>query len=106
PADRCPSAAESAAGLEGGAARGTGVRTHAVRRPTRPAGRPAALYLVGALALVATAAALLLGLRSRRPAPLPVIRMALDIPDLRVNFIGFYGTSLAVARDGSRMAFV
>jgi eukaryotic-like serine/threonine-protein kinase len=106
PADRFASAAEFAAALEGRAASGTGVRTHAVRRPTRPAGRPAALYLVGAIALVATAAALLLGLRSRRPAPLPVIRMALDIPDLRVNFTGFYGTSLAVARDGSRMAFV
>jgi Tol biopolymer transport system component len=42
---------------------------------------------------------------ARRPAE-PVTRLTLDIPDLRVNHIGFYGTALAIARDGSRLAFV
>ena len=103
PADRFATAAEFAAALKGNA-------TVAV-----PARRPAAagarsrrwlVPLLGAVAALATAAAVVLGLRlARRPAA-PVDRFSLDIPDLRVNFTGFYGISLAIARDGSRMAFV
>jgi tRNA A-37 threonylcarbamoyl transferase component Bud32 len=103
PADRFATAAEFAAALKGEA-------TVAVpaRRPTAAGARSRRwlVPLLGAIAALATAAAVVLGLRlARRPAA-PVDRFSLDIPDLRVNFTGFYGISLAIARDGSRMAFV
>jgi tRNA A-37 threonylcarbamoyl transferase component Bud32 len=103
PADRFATAAEFAAALKGDAA-----VTVATRRPAA-AGARAHRWLVpllGAVAALATAAAAVLGIRlARRPAAL-VDRFSLDVPDLRVNFTGFYGVSLAIAPDGSRMAFV
>ena len=99
-------------GVRGGARRPGAARPRRARTACRTGAAPPrrsarrSLYVVGAVAAIATAAALLLGLRARRQPALPVTRMTLDIPDLRVNFTGFYGTSLAISRDGSRMAFV
>ena len=103
PADRFATAAEFAAALKGDA-----TVTVPARRPAAAGARSRRwlVPLLGAVAALATAAAVVLGLRlARRPAA-PVDRFSLDIPDLRVNFTGFYGISLAIARDGSRMAFV
>jgi serine/threonine-protein kinase len=103
PADRFATAAEFAAALQGESTRRT-----VVRRAAAPAPR-ARRWIVPALvavAAVATVAAGLMALRLARPHAQPVARFTLDIPDLRVNFTGFYGTSLAISRDGSRMAFV
>jgi eukaryotic-like serine/threonine-protein kinase len=102
PADRFATAAEFAAALNGDSS------LHPRARPSAraPARRPWLIPLLAAVATLATAAAVVLALRlARRPAP-PVDRFSLDIPDLRVNFTGFYGISLAISRDGSRMAFV
>src|SRR6476646_4283418 len=103
PADRFASAAEFAAALKGDAA-----GTVTARRPAaaRARARPWLVPLLGAVAAFAAAAAVVLGLRLARRPSAPVARFSLDIPDLRVNFTGFYGISLAIARDGSRMAFV
>ncbi len=106
PADRFASAAEFAAALREPAAGGTGRRAGGRTGERTLARHPPALYVLGAVAAIATAAAAVLGLKvEREPAP-PVTRVTLDIPDLRVNFTGFYGTSLAIAPDGSRLAFV
>ena len=105
PADRFATAAEFAAALNGHAV-GSSVRPSSRPRAIAPVRRPWLVPLLGAVAALATTAAVVLGLRlARRPAA-PVDRFSLDIPDLRVNFTGFYGISLAIARDGSRMAFV
>jgi eukaryotic-like serine/threonine-protein kinase len=105
PADRFATAAEFAAALNGHAV-GSSVRPSSRPRAIAPVRRPWLVPLLGAVAALATAAAIVLGIRlARRPAA-PVDRFSLDIPDLRVNFTGFYGISLAIAPDGSRMAFV
>ena len=102
PADRFASAAEYATALKGESA-----RTTTARRTSAPAPRSRATLVLGAIAAIATAAALVLGNRGARPREAaPVTRLTLDIPDLRVNHTGFYGTALAIARDGSRFAFV
>ncbi len=103
PADRFATAAEFAAALKGDGARTVTTRRPATQAPVR---RSRAVVVLGAIAAIATAAAVLLGVRAARRPAAPVIRLALDIPDLRVNHIGFYGVALAIARDGSRMAFV
>src|SRR5262245_56823493 len=103
PADRFATAAEFAAALQG-----KGTRPTTVRRAAAPAPR-ARRWIVPALAsvaAVATIAAALMALRLGRHPVQPVARFTLDIPDLLVNFTGFYGASLAISRDGARMAFV
>ena len=105
PADRFGSAAEFAAAVGGRADGRTGGRAHATRS-VRPSAVPP-VRLTAAIAAIATAAAVLLATRgARRPPEQPVTRLTLDVPDLRVNHTGFYGTALAIARDGSRFAFV
>ena len=102
PADRFATAAEFATALKGDAAT-------VVTRRSAAAGSRSHSWLVpllGTVAALATAAAVVLGLRLARRPTAPVDRFSLDIPDLRVNFTGFYGISLAISPDGSRMAFV
>src|SRR6478672_2184749 len=103
PADRFATAAEFAAALKGG-----GATTVSARRPAASGARPRRwlVPLLGAVAALATMVAVVLGLRLARRPSAAVDRFSLDIPDLRVNFTGFYGVSLAISRDGSRMAFV
>jgi eukaryotic-like serine/threonine-protein kinase len=103
PADRFATAAEFAAALKGG-----GATTVSARRPAASGARPRRwlVPLLGAVAALATVVAVVLGLRLARSPSAAVDRFSLDIPDLRVNFTGFYGVSLAISRDGSRMAFV
>ena len=102
PADRFGSAAEFATALKG-----EGARTTTARRTAAPAPRSRATLVLGAIAAIATVSAIVLALRGARPQETsPVTRLTLDIPDLRVNHTGFFGTALAVARDGSRFAFV
>jgi serine/threonine-protein kinase len=103
PADRFATAAEFAAALQG-----EGTRPTVVRRAAAPAPRARRwiVPVLAAVAAVATVAAGLMALRLTRRPTQPVARFTLDIPDLRVNFTGFYGTSLAISRDGARMAFV
>ncbi|HWA56675.1 MAG TPA: protein kinase [Gemmatimonadales bacterium] len=104
PADRFATAAEFAAALKGAPGPAT---TGARPRSGRPAtGSPRALQVVGVIAIVATLAALALAVKLFNPRPAPVTRLSLDIPDLRVNHIGYYGNAIAIAPDGSRMAFV
>jgi Tol biopolymer transport system component len=101
PADRFATAAEFAAALKG-----ESTRTTTARRPAAPAPLSKAVLVLGAVAAIATAAAVLLGVRGMRRPPEPVTRLTLDIPDLRVNHTGFFGAALTIARDGSHLAFV
>jgi serine/threonine-protein kinase len=103
PADRWGSAAEFSAALHGSVAG----RTVPVARPIRaPAGNLLALRIAIAVAALATAAAAFFALRGPRRAPAPVTRLSLDLPDVRVNAPTYYGTAVALAPDGSRIAFV
>ena len=101
PADRFGSAAEFATAL-----RGEGAGATTARRVAAPAASPVALRVVSVIAGLAVLAAAALAMKGRRPAPRPVTRFTLDLPDLRVNHTGYYGTAFAIARDGSRIAFV
>jgi serine/threonine-protein kinase len=101
PADRFASAADFAAALKGDSGRTTGVR-----RTGSPVRRSRGVLVLGGIAAVATIAAAILAFRDRPGPATPVTRLTLDIPDLRVNHTGFFGTSLAISRDGSRFAFV
>ena len=108
PADRFATAAEFAAALagDGSAARRRGGTS--ARPSRRDAESPSrrALHVVSVIAVLATLAALALAVKVWRPAPLPVTRLTLDLPNLRVNHTGYYGTAFALSRDGSRLAFV
>jgi eukaryotic-like serine/threonine-protein kinase len=106
PADRFASAAEFAAALKGDGASTVVTRTTAARGGTPPARRSRTVLALGTVAAIATMAAVLLGLRRERRPAAAVARFTLDIPDLRVNHIGFYGAAIAIARDGSRLVFV
>jgi serine/threonine-protein kinase len=101
PADRFGSAAEFSRALQDG----TGRRTE--RRPgVRPAAHSMQLRAAIGVAALATAAALFFGFRAaRRPTP-PVTRLSLDLPDLRVNHLGYLGAAFVISPDGSRIAFV
>ena len=101
PADRFASAAEFSAALKG-----QGGLTTTARRASVPAPRSRMVFVLGAIAFIATATAGILALRDSALPEQPVSRLTLDIPDLRVNHTGFFGTSIAIARDGSRFAFV
>ncbi len=101
PADRFGSAVEFAAAL-----RGEGTRATTARRPAAPAASPMALRVVSGIAVLATLAALALAVKLAHPPAGPVTRLTLDLPDLRVNHSGYYGTAFAIAPDGSRIAFI
>jgi Tol biopolymer transport system component/tRNA A-37 threonylcarbamoyl transferase component Bud32 len=101
PADRFGSAAEFAAALRGDVARPTGTR-----RIAAPASSPVALRVVGLIAAVAALAAAALAAKAFRSTSGPVTRFTLDLPDLRVNHIGYYGNAFAISPDGSRLAFI
>jgi serine/threonine-protein kinase len=103
PADRWGSAAEFAAALRGSV---SGRATTAVRAAARPAGSPTALRIAIGVATLATAAAVFFAVRGQRHSPAPVTRLTLDLPDIRVNAPTFYGTAMALAPDGSRVAFI
>ncbi|HSB54739.1 MAG TPA: protein kinase [Gemmatimonadales bacterium] len=101
PADRFGSAAEFAEALNGR----PGAATVSRRAVTTPASRRT-LGIVSTIATLAVLAAAALAVKVWRPAPLPVTRLTLDLPDLRVNHTGYYGAAFAIARDGSRIAFI
>jgi serine/threonine-protein kinase len=101
PADRFPSAAEFATAL-----RGEATLVTAARRATGPAPSPLALRVVSVIAVVTTLAVLALAMKVLRPTPAPVTRLMLDLPDLRVNHLGYYGVAFALAPDGSRLAYI
>ncbi|MFN8652186.1 MAG: protein kinase [Gemmatimonadales bacterium] len=102
PADRFATAAEFAAALKGDGT-GSTMRSRSTGTPSRP---PRALQVAGTIAMFSSLAALALGVKLLNPKPQPVTRLTLDIPELRVNHIGYYGNAIAIAPDGSRMAFV
>jgi serine/threonine-protein kinase len=102
PADRFGSAAEFAAAL-----RGQGTGPASARRSAGPAPSSKAFKVVSTVATLAVLAAAALAVKAfRAPAPAPVTRLTLDLPDLRVNHTGYYGNAFTIARDGSRLAFV
>jgi eukaryotic-like serine/threonine-protein kinase len=103
PADRWGSAAEFGSALRGAV---TGRTTTVVRAAPRPAGSRMALPIAIAAAALATAAAVFFAIRGQRQAPAPVTRLSLDLPDLRANAPTYYGAALALAPDGSRIAFI
>ncbi len=103
PADRFATAAEFATALEGQAASRSGGHRHVRPRSARPI----ALYLLGAVAAVATAAAVLLGMRGRQPAqqfPPVVLKYAMTLPD-SAALADHNGSGLAYAPDGSVFAY-
>jgi serine/threonine-protein kinase len=103
PADRWGSAAEFSAALRGGVA---GRATTVVRAAPRMAGSSTALRAAVAVATLATIAAVFFAVRAGRPVFAPVTRLSLDLPDLRVNAPTYYGSAIALAPDGSRLAFI
>jgi serine/threonine-protein kinase len=103
PADRWGSAAEFSSALHGST---TGRTTVATRPVDVQSQRRWALPAAAAVAAIATLAAAFFALRGSRAGPLPVTRLFLELPDIRVNAPTYYGASLAIAPDGSRIAFV
>jgi len=107
PADRFGSAAEFSAALNGDEAKGRVTESpsrRAVGRSSADApGRRAALY--GALALTSLAAVFFAWRAAHHPAG-PVTRLTLDLPELRVNHLSYYGSAIAVAPDGSSLVYV
>jgi len=103
PADRWGSAAEFAAALKGSA---PGRATTVVRPVARAVSSPWPLRAAIAVAALATIAAVFFAVRERQGAPAPVTRLFLDLPDLRVRAPAYYGSALALAHDGSRIAFI
>jgi eukaryotic-like serine/threonine-protein kinase len=104
PADRFATAAEFANALVGQAVSRSGGH-----RNVRPrSARPIALYVLGAVAAIATAAAVLLGMReARRPAqrfPPVVLKYAMTLPD-SAALIDHAASGLAYAPDGSVFAY-
>jgi serine/threonine-protein kinase len=67
----------------------------------RGVGRPA-LYAM----LVATSLAAVFSPGAPRITPGPVTRLTLDLPELRVNHLSYYGSAIAVAPDGSSLVYV
>ncbi|MGH7512807.1 MAG: protein kinase domain-containing protein [Gemmatimonadales bacterium] len=103
PADRWESAAEFSTALHGSVAG----RTVPIARPLRaPVRNPMALRIAIAVATVATGAAVFFAVRGHRKVSAPVTRLSLDLPDIRVNAPTYYGSALALAPDGSRIAFI
>jgi serine/threonine-protein kinase len=106
PADRFGTAAEFAQALKGDGSAVTRQRGSAVR-VAEPPSRRATFRVVSGLAVAATLAALTLAVKAfSKPAPLPVTRLTLDLPDIRVNHTGYYGAAFALSPDGSRLAYV
>jgi Tol biopolymer transport system component/tRNA A-37 threonylcarbamoyl transferase component Bud32 len=103
PADRWSSAAEFAAALKGGIA---GRATTVFRPVAKAMGSPWPLRAAIAAAALATIAAVFFAVRGQQRAVAPVIRLFLELPDLRVRAPTYYGAALALARDGSRIAFI
>ncbi|MBK8003855.1 MAG: PD40 domain-containing protein [Gemmatimonadetes bacterium] len=92
-------------GVRGGAPGGG--RGGDARAPAAaPSASPVAARVLGAVAMVATLAALALAVKVWRPAPRPVTRLQLELPNLRVNHVGFYGTAFTLSPDGRRIAYV
>ncbi|MBK7784779.1 MAG: protein kinase [Gemmatimonadetes bacterium] len=102
PADRWASAKEFADALAGDGP--------AARRPvgsaTRRLGGSSPRWLTIAAGVALLVAGIAVGRQLARPAAGPVTRLTLDLPNLRVNHTGYYGTAFALSRDGSRLAFV
>ncbi|MEP6472634.1 MAG: protein kinase, partial [Gemmatimonadota bacterium] len=102
PADRFGSAAEFAAALQG-----QGTATTTARRMAAPPANNRTLRILAVVATLALLAAAALAVKAfRAPAPGPVTRLTLDLPDLRVNHTGYYGTAISLSRDGAHLAFV
>ena len=104
PADRFATAADFRAALTGQG----GVRSVPPRAGTRPAPPTQRTALIVALgvATVATAAAVYLGVQARRaPAP-AVARFGVALPNLRAGAQVYGGAAIAMAPDGSRIAYV
>jgi serine/threonine-protein kinase len=104
PADRFSTAVEFANALNGQAVSRPGGH----RQVRRKSARPIALYVLGAVAVIATAAAVLLGMReARRPAqrfqPV-VLKYAMTLPD-SAGLIDHTASGLAYAPDGSVFAY-
>ncbi|HXW97964.1 MAG TPA: protein kinase [Gemmatimonadales bacterium] len=101
PADRFGSAAEFASALHG-----TGTAVTMARPVQVAAADRRLLHAVSALAVLATLAALFFAWRATQRPSAPVTRLTLDLPDLRVNHLGYYGIAFALAPDGSRLAYI
>ena len=104
PADRWGSAAEFAAALTGGSA--TRRLGGSSRRVGTAAGHPMALRAAILVATIATLAAVFFAFRATQRAPEPVTRLMLDLPDIRVNHLGYFGATFVLAPDGSRLAYL
>jgi serine/threonine-protein kinase len=105
PADRWGTAAEFASALGGRADR----RTHGRVVPqvsARPPVRLSALAALATVAVLATIAAAYFGIQPARRPALPVTRLMLDLPDLRVNRLTYTGAAFALSPDGARLAYV
>jgi Tol biopolymer transport system component/tRNA A-37 threonylcarbamoyl transferase component Bud32 len=105
PADRFASAAEFAAALtEETAVRRPATGTHAAGVRTRQ--RSITERVLAVVATLATLAAVALGVKAFGPAAAPLMQLHLDLPNLRVHHVGFYGSAFALSPDGRRIVYV
>jgi len=102
PADRFATAAEFANALDGMQTRS--IATRAFRAAPARTSR-----VTRVVALCSTVAALVLGallFRAGRSPAVPVTRLTLDLPDLRVNHQLYTGSAFALSPDGSQIAYI
>ena len=104
PADRFATAADFGAALAGQP--GPRPPTAAHTAHGAPPASPTALRVALAAAAVATLAAVYFAVRAGRAPARPVARYSIAIPNLRSGSQVYGGTAIAIAPDGSRIAFV